>query len=153
MASSIEVELGQEEGEKGVNIWSTEQAASATARDINDYITDKINDYDDKGLKGIELFEYWQADFENFTSAVYKKTTTKTKLLGDYLLENGVWIPKNRRPIADNLVASTKEWVAWPTGAPKPQYQQTQHEIQTTTTRPRTLIHNNDVPPMLTPTY
>jgi hypothetical protein len=123
MACSIEIELGQEEGEEELNIWSMDEATSATARDISDYIIDRINDYDDKRLKGIELFEYWRVDFENFTSTVYKKTTTKTKLLRDYLLDNGVWIPKNRRPIADNLVAtSMKEWEAWPNGVPKTQY-------------------------------
>jgi hypothetical protein len=34
--------------------------------------------------------------------------TVKTKLLRDYLLDNGIWIPKNRRLIADNLIASAK---------------------------------------------
>jgi hypothetical protein len=154
MARSIEVELGQEEGDEEVNIWSTDEATSATARDISDYITERINDYDEKQLKGIELFEYWQVDFENFNSTVYKKTTAKTKLLRDYLLENGVWIPKNRRPIADNLVATNmRGWLPWPIGAPKPQYQQTQGSPPAMTTRPKTPPNNNNIPPLPTPTY
>jgi hypothetical protein len=107
MARSVDIQLRQEEDESG-NIWSRDKVANATEGDVADYITDKTNDYDQKELKGVNLFEYWRSDFENFTLAAYKKTTTKTKLLRDYLLDNGIWIPKNRRPIADNLIASTK---------------------------------------------
>jgi hypothetical protein len=113
MARSVDIQLGQEEDESG-NIWSRDRVANVTEGDVADYITDKINDYDQKELKGVNLFEYWRSDFENFTLAAYKKTTAKTKLLRDYLLDNGIWIPKNRRPIADNLIASSKLWVAWP---------------------------------------
>jgi hypothetical protein len=96
------------------NIWLRDRVANATEGDIADYITDKINDYDQKELKGVNLFKYWRSDFENFTTTAYKKFITKTKLLRDYLLDNSIWILKNRRPIADNFIASTKFWVAWP---------------------------------------
>lgn len=140
MARSAEIETGQEEEE--VNIWTADKATNATAVEIIEYITDRINDYDEKELKGIDLFEYWRADFENFTSTAFKKTTAKTRLLRDYLLENGVWIPKNRRLIADNLVANMKGWTAWPAGTPNPRYQQNQ--LQTpTTTRFRTPIDDD----------
>src|SRR3981081_982921 len=132
MARSVDIQLGQEEDESE-NIWSRDRVANATEGDIADYITDKINDYDQKELKGVNLFEYWRSDFENFTTTAYKKSTAKTKLLRDYLLDNGIWIPKNRRPIADNLIASAKLWVAWPIDTHDPQ-------IQTpATTRFRTL--------------
>jgi hypothetical protein len=107
MARSVVLKLGQEEDKSG-NIWSSNRVANATEGDIADYITDRINNYNQKELKGVNLFEYWRSDFENFTSAAYKKTTTKTKLLRDYLLNNSIWIPKNRQPITDNLIASAK---------------------------------------------
>jgi hypothetical protein len=72
MARSVVLELGQEEDESG-NIWSSDRVGNATEGDIADYITDRINDYDQKELKGVNLFEYWRSDFENFTSAAYKK--------------------------------------------------------------------------------
>jgi hypothetical protein len=75
---------------------------------IRDNITNKINNYDQKKLKGVNLFKYWRSDFENFTTTAYKKSTTKTKLLRDYLLNNSIWIPKNKRLIANNLIASAK---------------------------------------------
>jgi hypothetical protein len=79
-----------------------------TKGDIANYITDRINDYNQKELKGVNLFKYWRSNFENFTLTAYKKTIVKTKLLRDYLLNNGIWILKNRRPIANNLIASAK---------------------------------------------
>jgi hypothetical protein len=113
MARSVDIQLGQEE-DKSENIWSRDRVTNATGADIADYITDKINDYDQKELKRVNLFEYWRSDFENFTTTAYKKSTAKTKLLRDYLLDNGIWILKNRQLIANNLIASAKLWVAWP---------------------------------------
>jgi hypothetical protein len=89
MTRLVNVQLGQEEDKLG-NIWSRDRVANATEGDIADYITDKINDYNQKELKGVNLFEYWRSDFENFTLAAYKKTIAKTKLLRDYLLNNGI---------------------------------------------------------------
>jgi hypothetical protein len=86
---------------------------NVTEKDIADYITNRINDYNQKELKGVNLFKYWRSDFENFILIAYKKTIAKTKHLRDYLLNNGIWIPKNRRFIADNLITSVKLWVVW----------------------------------------
>ena len=82
---------------------------TATTAGVIEYITSRINDYDKKGLMGVDLFEYWRCDFENFIATAYKKTIEKTRQLRDYLLNNRVWIPKNRRSITDNLVTSAKE--------------------------------------------
>ena len=90
MARSIDTRATNEGDEETVDIWTANQATNATTAEVVDYITNKINDYDDKGLRGADLFEYWRCDFEHFTSIVYKKTTAKTKALRDYLLENRV---------------------------------------------------------------
>ena len=60
IAHSVDAQTGQEEeeDEETVNIWTADEATNATASKIVDYITDKINDYDEKELKGINLFEY-----------------------------------------------------------------------------------------------
>ena len=79
-----------DKGEEVPNIWSKDKAANITKAEIITYITDRINDYEERGLKDNDLFEYWQVDFENFTSATYKRTTTSTKQLRDYLLDNSV---------------------------------------------------------------
>ena len=111
MARLVEVELGQEEDKSG-NIQSRDRVANATGVDIANYITDKINNYDQKELKGVNLFEYQRSDFKNFTTTAYKKSIAKTKLLRDYLLNNGIQILKNRQSIIDNLIASIKEQTA-----------------------------------------
>ena len=111
MARSIDLEPEQEE-DGTAEIWDSDRVANATGTETAEYITDKINDYSQRGLRGVDLFTYWRSDFGHFTSAAYKRTTTKTKLLRDYLLENSVFIPKDRRPIADNLIDSAKAWTA-----------------------------------------
>ncbi|KAH8587254.1 hypothetical protein B0O99DRAFT_694620 [Bisporella sp. PMI_857] len=58
MASSAEVELGQEERDEEANIWSADKVATATTNDIIGYITDKINDYSEQELQSIDFFEY-----------------------------------------------------------------------------------------------
>ena len=40
------------------NIWSKDKVANATKAEIITYITDKINDYKERGLKNNSLFEY-----------------------------------------------------------------------------------------------
>ena len=63
---------------------------NTTERDIANYITDKINNYNKKDLNGVNLFKYWWSDFKNFTLTAYKKTTVRIKLLRDYLLKNSI---------------------------------------------------------------
>jgi hypothetical protein len=60
MARSIDTRTGreEEEDEGAANIWTADEAMSATTGEIVDYITGKIDDYDEKGLQGIDLFEY-----------------------------------------------------------------------------------------------
>jgi hypothetical protein len=120
MARLVDIQLGQEEDKSG-NIWLRDKAANATEGDVADYITDKINNYNQKKLKEVNLFEYWRSDFENFITTAYKKSTAKTKLLRDYLLNNSIWILKNRRLIANNLIASARLWVTWPRDTHDPQ--------------------------------
>ena len=48
----------EEEDNEEVNIWSPDEALNATTAEIVDYIVNKISDYDEKELKGINLFKY-----------------------------------------------------------------------------------------------
>jgi hypothetical protein len=48
----------EEEDEDTANIWTSDEATNATASEVSDYITDKINDYKEQELRGIDLFEY-----------------------------------------------------------------------------------------------
>ncbi|POS88109.1 hypothetical protein EPUL_001083 [Erysiphe pulchra] len=100
---------GNEEG-----IMTLEKVQQATKTTILAYMNERTKEYKEYGLNGIELFEYWKADFENFDAAAYKKTTEGTRILRDFLRINGVYIPKNRKSIADNLIASSKAWTPWP---------------------------------------
>ena len=47
-----------DEGEEVPNIWSKDKAANATKAEIITYITNMINDYEERGLKNNSLFEY-----------------------------------------------------------------------------------------------
>lgn len=96
------------------SIMTLEKVQQATKTTILAYMNERTKEYEEYGLKGIELFEYWKADFENFDAAAYKKTTEGTRILRDFLRINGVYIPKNRKSIADNLIASSKTWTPWP---------------------------------------
>ncbi|KHJ30396.1 hypothetical protein EV44_g3570 [Erysiphe necator] len=96
------------------SIMTLEKVQQATKTTILAYMNERTKEYEEYGLKGIELFEYWKADFENFNTAAYKKTTEGTRILRDFLRINGVYIPKNRKSIADNLIASSKTWTPWP---------------------------------------
>ncbi|KAI0996973.1 hypothetical protein K3495_g11212 [Podosphaera aphanis] len=93
---------------------TSEELEVATKTMILAYMNERMKDYDIHGLKGIELFEYWKSDFENFNATAYKKTTEGTRILRDFLRKNGVYIPKNRKSIADNLIVSAKAWTPWP---------------------------------------
>lgn len=104
-------------------IMTMEQVQQASKTSIIAYINDRTKDYKNHKLKGLELFEYGKADFENFDAATYKKSTEATRILRDFLLLNGVYIPTNRKAIADNLIASSKAWTPWPV--------ETLHEVNT----------------------
>ena len=119
MASSSENRSKQPETDLGVNnkegvIWTETEVAAASRQQIVDYINARIEDYKQLHLKGLELYEYWKADFMNFTAATYKATTTRTRDLRDFLLQNGVYIPKNRLPIGQQLKLSAEKYTAWP---------------------------------------
>ncbi|KAI1006513.1 hypothetical protein K3495_g1707 [Podosphaera aphanis] len=93
---------------------TSQELEVATKTMILAYMNERIKDHDIHGLKGIELFEYWKPDFENFNATAYKKTTEGTRILRDLTRKNGVYIPKNRKSIADNLIVSAKAWTPWP---------------------------------------
>ena len=138
------------EGEEEVIIWTAEEAERATGKEVIEYINDRKKEYETMNLHGIELFEYWRADFENFGPTTYKRTTDRTRVLRDYLLSRGVWIPKNRKPIADNLITSAKSWTPWPASS-EPQIQ-TQNQPRTPTiTRPQTPIEQQPTSPLQNP--
>ncbi|POS82825.1 hypothetical protein EPUL_005095, partial [Erysiphe pulchra] len=111
------------DGNEGT-IMTYEEVQEASESNIIAYMNDRTKEYDEYGLKGIELFEYWKADLENFDAAVYKKATEGTKILRDYLRENGVFIPKNRKLIEDHLIVSSKVWTLWPIESHNPQNNQ-----------------------------
>ncbi|POS83037.1 hypothetical protein EPUL_004815, partial [Erysiphe pulchra] len=75
------------EGNEG-EIMTKEQVQQASKTSIIAYINDRTKDYKDHKLKGLEIFEYWNADFENFDAAAYKKSTEATRILRDFLLLN-----------------------------------------------------------------
>ena len=59
IAYSVDIRTGQEEEDEEIaNIWTADEVINATASEIVDYITSKINNYNKKELKGINLFEY-----------------------------------------------------------------------------------------------
>ncbi|KAI0995526.1 hypothetical protein K3495_g12653 [Podosphaera aphanis] len=80
------------DGSEG-EIMSREQVQQASKTTIIAYINERTKEHKDYKLKGLKLFEYWKADFENFDSAAYKKSTEATRILRDFLLVNGVYIP------------------------------------------------------------
>ena len=91
MARSIDARTeNEEDGEEAIDIWTENQVAIATTAGVTEYIATRINDYNEKGLIGADLFEYWRCDFENFIVVAYKKTIEKTRQLRDYLLNNRV---------------------------------------------------------------
>jgi hypothetical protein len=57
MAHLVDIKLGQEK-DKSENIWLRNRVTNVTEEDIADYITNKINNYDQKKLKGVNLFKY-----------------------------------------------------------------------------------------------
>ena len=57
MARSIDLEPEQEE-EGRAEIWDSDRVANATGTETAEYITDKINDYSQRGLRGVDLFTY-----------------------------------------------------------------------------------------------
>lgn len=95
------------------------------------HMNDRTNEYNEYDLKCIELFEYWKPDFENFDAAAYKKTTEGTKILWDYLRANSMYVPKDWRSIADNLIASSKVWTPWPIESHDPQNNQIPYQTFT----------------------
>lgn len=101
------------DGNEG-KIMSAEEVQQATKTTIVSYINERITEYEKYNLTGCDLFDYWKTDFENFDSVAYKKTTEGTRNLRDFLRQKGVFIPKNRKSIADNLIASSKVWMQWP---------------------------------------
>ena len=71
--------------EDTVIVWSKEEVQDAIAEDLNKYIQQKINDYNEINLSGTELYNKWKADFINFTEAAFAKNRESLKILRDYL--------------------------------------------------------------------
>ncbi len=90
-------------------VWDRDQAEQATAQDVDEYILQKINDYTEIDLSGTELYNEWKSDFINFTTATFNKDRDATRSLRDYLRQNGVYIPKSRRPISRELINTLNE--------------------------------------------
>ncbi|RKF59397.1 hypothetical protein OnM2_060052 [Erysiphe neolycopersici] len=67
---SREIDSSSLDGNEGT-IMTYEKAQEATKSNIIACMNDRTNEYDLYGLKGIELFEYWKADFEIFDAAAY----------------------------------------------------------------------------------
>ena len=112
-----------EDVEENNLIWTAEEVENAQRQEISQYIESRIDEYTASELKGLDLFEYWKADFENFTAATYKRTTSATKVLRDFLRQNNVYIPKNRLAIGEQLVRSAQNWTPWPIESATPQVQ------------------------------
>ncbi|KAI0991667.1 hypothetical protein K3495_g16520, partial [Podosphaera aphanis] len=76
--------------------WTESQVINASAGDITKYISDRLQEYEDDNLYGIELHGYFVADFCKFTAKDFKKTTESAKNLRDFLRKRNVFIQKNR---------------------------------------------------------
>ena len=86
--------------------WTLKQAAEATSTNIPNYIETRINVYTDDNIYGRELHALWSLDFKNFSITEYKKTTSQTKALRDFLRSRNVLIMRTGQPIASELLRS-----------------------------------------------
>jgi hypothetical protein len=84
-------------------IWNEDQAANATAKQVEEYIQARIEDYKEDNMNGDELFDMWKGDFASFTTVTFGKAREVTKILRDFLRANGVYIKKSGCLIADEL--------------------------------------------------
>ncbi|KHJ31564.1 hypothetical protein EV44_g3446 [Erysiphe necator] len=84
------------------SMMTLEKVQQATKITIFAYMNERTKEYEEYGLKGIELFEYWKADFENFDAAAYKKTTKGTRILRYFLRINSTPWPVDSYISSDN---------------------------------------------------
>ena len=84
-------------------IWGADQATNASAKEVEDYIQARIEDYKEDNMNGDELFDMWKGDFTSFTAITFGKVREATKTLRDFLHANGIYIKKSRCIITDKL--------------------------------------------------
>jgi hypothetical protein len=96
------------------HVWDTLQAQEATAKDVEEYIQLKLDDYVEIDLSGTELYGEWKADFINFTASTFSKNHESAKNLRDFLRKNGVYVRKSRKAIAEELVNALHNPEEWP---------------------------------------
>ena len=84
-------------------IWNEDQAANATAKQVEEYIQARIDDYKEDDVTGDDLFDMWKGDFASFTTVTFGKAREVTKILRDFLRANGVYIKKSGCLITDKL--------------------------------------------------
>ena len=96
------------------HVWDTLQAQEATAKDVEEYIQRKLDDYVEIDLSGTELYGEWKADFINFTASTFSKNHESAKNLHDFLRKNGVYVRKSCKAIAEELMNALHSPEEWP---------------------------------------
>ena len=81
----------------------------ATAKDVEEYIQQKLDYYVEIDLSGTELYGEWKADFINFTVSTFNKNRESAKNLRDFLRKNGLCVRKSRKAIAEELANNPEE--------------------------------------------
>ncbi|KAI6245294.1 hypothetical protein HI914_06804 [Erysiphe necator] len=95
--------------------WTFKEATEATSTDIAKYIENRIENYDDNNIYGRELHVLWISDFELFSITDYKKTSSQTKALRNFLRSRNVFIPRTGQSIAYELLKSRlTQWQPMP---------------------------------------
>lgn len=97
--------------------WTTEDANKASAQQLSEYISNRINDYDDEKIGGSLLHEYFVHDFQNFNETIFRKIPN-LKSLRDYLRSHDVFVEKRRgTKMAPALFKTcTSEYMPLPSG-------------------------------------
>ncbi|WQF76259.1 hypothetical protein CDEST_01273 [Colletotrichum destructivum] len=110
-----------------------------THKTIASFVLFLLEVYKQEDLAGQELWSRFRSDFEGWTTATFRKAVSAIlKLLRDFLLYRGVWIPIDNSQIRNNLlrVVQENDYHVW-----------TEEEIQDTSKRSpifRTLALNSN---------
>jgi len=90
---------------------------TATASELNGWISEKINEYREGAEVGEELWYTYCNDFEDWDKETFKKSgTNKLRNLRDILYSKGVYTAKNNKSIASHLInlLELETLGAWP---------------------------------------
>ncbi|KAI6249643.1 hypothetical protein HI914_02134 [Erysiphe necator] len=75
--------------------WTIEEANKASAQQVSEYISNRIDDYDNEKIGGSLLHEYFVHDFQSFNETIFRKVPD-LKPLRDYFRSRDVFVEKRR---------------------------------------------------------